>query len=134
MEDYQRGYHNDLYQVQRQYGFRNRNVPLASNQKKQNAQVYAHHKETVASNQSKDKGPIVPNHVKGNKYSSSGQRKYKEFQEGGQKKASSQKYQLEKKYAPLKEVEKHYALFSLANEISKLKVSIALIEIVKNDK
>ena len=33
----------------------------------------------------------------------------------------------------MKEVEKHFALFSLENEISKLKVSVPLTEIVKND-
>ena len=33
----------------------------------------------------------------------------------------------------MNEVEKHYAIFSLENEISKLKVSLPLTEIVKND-
>lgn len=66
---YQRGYQNYLTQVQRQYGLRNRNVPITSSQKNQNPQVDAHNKDMPISNKRKDKGPVVPKNRKGNEYS-----------------------------------------------------------------
>ena len=100
----QRGYENAISQVHRQYGLRNRNVPITSNKRKQNAKVDAYHKEVVVPNQSKDKVLAIPNHVKGNEDSFNIQRKDKEVQDGGQKKESSHKYKPEKNDAPLKEV------------------------------
>lgn len=61
-------------------------------------------------------------------------RKEKEFQSESHKKESQAKGQIEKKDVTAKDVEKQSNIFSLENEISNLKVSIPLTELVKNDK
>lgn len=61
-------------------------------------------------------------------------RKDKEVQSESNKKESQAKGQIEKKDIAAKEVDKQSNLYSLENEISKLKVSIPLTELIKNDK
>lgn len=71
---------------------------------------------------------------KTNEASASNVRKEKEFQSESHKKESQAKGQIEKKDIATKEAEKQSNLVSLENEISKLKVSIAFTELVKNEK
>ena len=74
---YQRGYQNFLSQVQRQYGLRNKNVPITSNQKKKNSQAYFYKKEMTSTNQNKDKGLVFINQGKINEASTRNPKKYK---------------------------------------------------------
>lgn len=66
--------------------------------------------------------------------STSNVRKEKKFQTESHNKESQPKEQAEKKEITAKEVENQSNLFSLENEISKLKISIPLTKLVKNEK
>jgi len=91
-------------------------------------------KEASPADQNKEKEMIILSRDKNNEASTSNVRKDKEVQTESQKNESQAKGQLERKDTTEKEVDKQSNLFSLENEISKLKVSIHLIELVKYEK
>ena len=61
-------------------------------------------------------------------------RKDKELQTESHRKEPQAKGQTKRKDIAKKEVEKQSNIFSLENEISKLKIAIPLTELVRNDK
>jgi hypothetical protein len=133
MEDYQRGFQNALSSMQRKYTLSNRNVPITSNQKRPTSPKDTQPQKLTSTNQQKDKEPDTTNQKKSNEASTSNPKKDKETQTAGPRKEIPAKEQSERKDVTSKEVEKYPNLFSLENEISKLKVSIPLTELVKND-
>lgn len=133
-EEYQRGYQDSLTHFQKKYNLSNKNVPVTLNQKRQNVQKDTQSKEVTPTNQNKEKENVILSWDKNNEASTSNVRKDKEVQSESHKKESQAKGQIENKGITAKEVEKQSYLLSLENEISKLKVSIPLTELVKNDK
>lgn len=133
-EEYQTGYQNSLSHLKKKYNLRNINVHVTLNQKRQNLQKDTPSKEAAPPNQNKEKEVVILSRDKTNEQSTNNVRKDKEFKSESHKKESQAKGQIEKKDIAAKEVEKKSNLFSLENEISKLKVSIPLTELVKNDK
>lgn len=112
LDDYQRGYLNALSTQQKQYSLRNRDVPINPIQKRKEATTP---KTDSPIPQKKGKETIDPTTSKISAAERTNQ-------------ASIIK---DRREVPVKEVDKVSA-FSLENEISKLKVSIPLTEIMKN--
>ena len=113
-EEYQRGYMNAPSAQQWQYSLRNRDVPVNPIQKRKEVSA-SKNDSLVAQNKGKEAlGPDSSNSPSTEK--------------SNQQIVSREK---ERKEVPVKEVEKT-SVFSLENEISKLKVSIPLTEIMKN--
>lgn len=110
-DDYQRGYMNALSAQQRQYSLRKINVPVNPIQKR---------KEVPAS---KNEPPVVPK--KGKEIADPTTSKSPPANERVNQ-PMVPKDKAKRKYAPAKEVE-------MENEISKLKVSIPLIELMRNN-
>jgi len=113
-EEYQRGYMNALSAQQQRYSLRNRDVPAIPIQKKREGE--------------KTKNDLSATQRKGKEVVGLESSKSKSAEQSQQPATSKEK---ERKEILVKEVEKTPA-FSLENEISKLKVSIPLTEIMKN--
>lgn len=119
-DDYQQGYMNALIAHQKQYSLRSRDIPVSPIQKIMEAQS----KNDPSSIQKKGKWPIDPSSSKGPSENNVANEKNNQ--------QSATKERAEKKDPPVKEVE-NVSAFSLENEIAKLKVSIHLTELVKNN-
>ena len=115
-DDYQRGYMNALTTQKKQYSLRSRDVPVSSVQKRKEAQS----KNDSSNTQKKGKEPTDPTSSKGPIVN----------QKTNQQSAAKKK--VEKKDSSVKEVDK-VLVFSLENEIVKLKVSIHFTELMKNN-
>ena len=116
-DEYQRGYMHALSIQQRQYSLRNINVPINPIQKRKEGPA-SKNEPPVARNKGKEVVDPMP------KKSPSTNERFNQ--------PIVPKDKAEKKEVPAKEVEKT-STFSLENEISKLKVSIPLIELMKNN-
>jgi len=114
-EEYQRGYMNALSTQQQRYSLRNRDVSAKPIQKKKDGEAAKNDSSTT---QRKGKEAVGPESSKS-----------KSTEQSQQQTTSKKK---ERKEIPVKEVEKTPD-FSLENEISKLKLSIPLTEIMKNN-
>lgn len=112
---------------------RNRNVPVILTQKRQYLQKDAPSKETTPAGQNKDKDIVILNQDRTNEASTSNVRKDKELKNESHRKEPQAKGQTKRKDITSKEVEKQSNLFSLENEIPKLKITIPLTELVRND-
>lgn len=115
-DDCPKGYMNALSAQQRQYSLRNRDVTISPIQKRKELQMKndAEKKGKELANPSSSKAPTATN------------------TSNEKNQQSTAKEQSKKKDPPIKEVEKSPS-FNLENEISKLKVSMALTELVKNN-
>lgn len=118
-DDYQQGYMNTLTSQQKQYLLRSRDVQVSPVQKRKEAQS----KNDSSNIPKKRKEPTDPTSSKGPSTNNIAKEK------NNQKSAAKEKF--EKKDPSVKEVDKVLA-FSLENEISKLKISISLTELMKN--
>ena len=116
-DEYQKGYMNALTAQQRQYSFRNRDVPINPIQKR---------KEVSAPN---NDAPIAQK--KGKDVANPTTRKSPATNERSNQPIISRDKD-KKKDVPVKYAKK-VSVFSLENEISKLKVSIPLTELMKNN-
>jgi len=114
LEEYQRGYMNALSTQQHRYSLRNRDVPAKPIQKRKEVEVA--------------KNDSLATQRKGKEAIGLESSKYKSVEQPQQLVISKEK---ERKETPVKEAEKT-PTFSLENEISKLKLSIPLTEIMKN--
>jgi len=114
-KEYQRGYMNSLSTQQQRYYLQNRDVPAKKIQKRKEDETT---KKDLSATQRKGKEAVVPESSKS-----------KSTEQSQQPTTSKEK---ERKEIPVKEVEITPA-FSLENEISKLKMSIPLTEIMKNN-
>lgn len=83
IEEYQRGYHNSLYHMQKKYNLRRRNVHVTLNKKRQSAQRDAQDKETILVDQNKEKEIVILSRDKTNEASTNNTRKDKEIQSEG---------------------------------------------------
>lgn len=116
-DEYQRNYMNAFSTQQHQYSLRNKNVPINPIQKRKEVPT------------SKNEPPVVPKKGKGivdlttSKSPPTNERVNQPI---------VSKDKAKRKDVPAEEVEKTSA-FSLENEISKLKVSIPLTEIMRNN-
>lgn len=117
LDEYQRGYMHAVSTQQHQYSLRNRNVPINTVQKRKEVPASKNELAVVAQKGKEIVDPTTskspPAHEKVNQ-------------------PAAPKDKAEGKDVPTKEAEKN-STFSLENEISKLKVSIPLTELMRNN-
>lgn len=90
-EEHQRGYHNALNHLQKQYNLRNINVLVTIIQKRKNLQKDTPSKESPPTCENKDKAIITQNRDRTNEASTRNVRKDKEMQTQSQKKETQAK-------------------------------------------